>query len=113
MLKHNMGAALRARNYHTQAREIRLCIRTHKELPTLEGIKRALVQTTAYGFACPAQIQYFYSPDRPRPGYMEDWSWINKPEHRAIWGMYEPANLAICLAGWEPVTYAFMDTLNK
>lgn len=29
MLKRNMGAALRARNYHSQTREIRLRILTH------------------------------------------------------------------------------------
>ena len=76
----------------------------HHEPPTLDKIKRALAQTTAYGFACPVQIQYFYTPDRP--GYSEEWSWINKPEHRALWDKYEPANLAIRLAGWEPVTHA-------
>ena len=32
---------------------------------------------------------------------------ISKPEHTALWDKYEPANLAIRLAGWEPVTHAF------
>ena len=31
---------------------------------------------------------------------------ISKPEHTALWDKYEPANLAIRLAGWEPVTHA-------
>ena len=77
----------------------------HQELPTLEAVKRALAQTTAYGFACPVQIQYFYTPGHPR--YRADYSWICKPEHRALWERYEPANLAIRLAGWEPVTGAW------
>jgi len=51
------------------------------------------------------QIQYFYEPDHP--GYLEDYSWISKPEHRALWNKYQPANLAIRLAGWEPVTCAW------
>ncbi len=78
------------------------------EPPTLERVKRALAQTTAYGFACPVQIQYFYTPDRP--GYSDEWSWINKPEHKELWEKYEPANLAIRLAGWEPVTHAVADS---
>jgi hypothetical protein len=64
-----------------------------------------LAQTTAYGFACPVQIQYFYTPGHP--SYRADYSWISKPEHRALWDRYEPANLAIRLAGWEPVTHAW------
>lgn len=80
----------------------------HQEPPTLENVKRALAQTTAYGFGCPVQIQYFYTPDRP--GYSDDWSWINRPDHRALWKHYEPANLAIRLAGWEPVTHALTDS---
>ncbi|NBS53952.1 MAG: hypothetical protein EBS96_15325, partial [Spartobacteria bacterium] len=36
----------------------------------------------------------------------KDYSWYTKPEHKALWDKYEPANLAIRLAGWEPVTYA-------
>ncbi|MDP6717510.1 MAG: hypothetical protein QGF59_02600 [Pirellulaceae bacterium] len=80
----------------------------HNEPPTIERVKRALAQTTAYGFACPVQIQYFYTRDRP--GYSEDWSWINKPEHKQLWDRYEPANLAIRLAGWEPVTHAVADS---
>jgi len=77
----------------------------HKEAPTFEVIRNALAKTTAYGFACPVQIQYFYTPDHP--GYLKDYSWYTKPEHKALWDKYEPANLAIRLAGWEPVTHAF------
>jgi hypothetical protein len=76
-----------------------------KESPTLEVIKNALAKTTAYGFACPVEVQYFYPPGHP--GYLEDYSWYTKPEHKALWDKYEPANLAIRLAGWEPVTHAF------
>ena len=75
-----------------------------KESPTLEVIKNALAKTTAYGFACPVQVLYFYPPGHP--GYDKDYSWYTKPEHKALWDKYEPANLAIRLAGWEPVTYA-------
>jgi len=70
----------------------------------LDVIKNALAKTTAYGFACPVQAQYFYPPGRP--GFLKDYSWYTKPEHKALWDKYEPANLAIRLAGWEPVTYA-------
>ena len=76
----------------------------HKDAPTLDVIKNALSKTTAYGFACPVQIQYFYPPEHP--GYLADYSWYSKPEHKALWDKYEPANLAIRLAGWEPVTHA-------
>jgi len=76
----------------------------HKESPTLEVIKNALAKTTAYGFACPVQVLYFYPPGHP--GYNTDYSWYTKPEHKALWDKYEPANLAIRLGGWEPVTYA-------
>ena len=79
-------------------------IPSHNESPTLEVIKNALAKTTAYGFACPVQVLYFYPPGHP--GYDEDYSWYTKPEHKALWDKYEPANLAIRLAGWEPVTYA-------
>lgn len=76
----------------------------HKESPTLEAIKNALAKTTAYGFACPVQVLYFYPVGHP--GYNKDYSWYTKPEHKDLWDKYEPANLAIRLAGWEPVTYA-------
>ena len=79
----------------------------HKESPTLEVIKNALAKTTAYGFACPVQVLYFYPPGHP--GYDKDYSWYTKPEHKALWDKYEPANLAIRLAGWEPVTYAYVN----
>lgn len=79
-------------------------IPAHKESPTLDVIKSALAKTTAYGFACPVQVLYFYPPGHP--GYDKDYSWYTKPEHKALWDRYEPANLAIRLAGWEPVTYA-------
>lgn len=80
----------------------------HKEPPTLEVIKNALAKTTAYGFACPVQVQYFYPPGHP--GFLKDYSWYTKPEHKALWDQYEPANLAIRLAGWEPVTYATVNS---
>ena len=80
----------------------------HKESPTLDAIKNALAKTTAYGFACPVQIQYFYPEGHP--GYLKDYSWYTKPEHKALWKKYEPANLAIRLAGWEPVTHATTDS---
>jgi hypothetical protein len=80
----------------------------HEEPPTLDVIKNALAKTTAYGFACPVQVQYFYPPGHP--GYDKDYSWYAKPEHRALWDKYEPANLAIRLAGWEPVTYATVNS---
>jgi hypothetical protein len=80
----------------------------HKEPPTLDVIKNALAKTTAYGFACPVQIQYFYTPEHP--GYLKDFSWYTKPEHKALWDKYEPASLAIRLAGWEPVTYAVVNS---
>ncbi|KAB1154034.1 hypothetical protein [Flavobacterium luteum] len=77
----------------------------HKESPTLDVIKNAPAKTTAYGFACPVQVLYFYPPGHP--GYDKDYSWYTKPDHKALWDRYEPANLAIRLAGWEPaVTYA-------
>ena len=76
----------------------------HKESPTLEVIKNALAKTTAYGFACPVQVLYFYPPGHP--GYNKDYSWYTKPDHKALWDKYEPVSLAIRLAGWEPVTYA-------
>jgi len=79
-------------------------IPAHKESPTLDVIKNALAKTTAYGFACPVQVLYFYPPGHP--GYDKDYSWYTKPDHKALWDRYEPANLAIRLAGWEPVTYA-------
>lgn len=79
-------------------------ILAHKESRTLDVIKNALAKTTAYGFACPVQVLYFYPPRHP--GYDKDYSWYTKPEHKALWDRYEPANLAIRLAGWEPVTYA-------
>jgi len=80
----------------------------HDEPPTLEVIKNALAKTTAYGFACPVQVQYFYPPEHP--GFLKDYSWYTKPEHKALWDKYEPANLAIRLAGWEPVTYATVNS---
>ena len=80
----------------------------HKDAPTLDVIKNALAKTTAYGFACPVQIQYFYP--QSHPGYLKDFSWYTKPEHKALWDKYEPANLAIRLAGWEPVTHAFANS---
>ena len=80
----------------------------HQEAPTLEVIKNALAKTTAYGFACPVQYQYFYPPNHP--GYLKEYSWYTKPEHKALWDKYEPANLAIRLAGWEPVTYAYVNS---
>ncbi len=83
-------------------------IPSHKISPTLEVIKNALAKTTAYGFACPVQVQYFYPPGHP--GFLKDYSWYTKPEHKALWAKYEPANLAIRLAGWEPVTYATVDS---
>ncbi|AKC82314.1 hypothetical protein IMCC26134_05200 [Verrucomicrobia bacterium IMCC26134] len=83
-------------------------IPAHKESPTLEVIKNALAKTTAYGFACPVQVLYFYPPGHP--GYDKDYSWYTKPEHKALWDKYEPANLAIRLAGWEPVTYATVNS---
>ena len=79
-------------------------IPAHKESPTLEVIKNVLAKTTAYGFACPVQVLYFYPPGHP--GYDKDYSWHTKPEHKALWDKYAPANLALRLAGWEPVTYA-------
>ena len=79
-------------------------IPAHKESPTLDVIKNALAKTTAYGFACPVQVLYFYPPRHP--GYDKEYSWYTKPDHKALWDRYEPANLAIRLAGWEPVTYA-------
>jgi hypothetical protein len=83
-------------------------IPAHEESPTLEVIKNALAKTTAYGFACPVQVLYFYPPGLP--GYNKDYSWYTKPEHKALWDKYEPANLAIRLAGWEPVTYATVNS---
>ena len=83
-------------------------IPAHEESPTLEVIKNALAKTTAYGFACPVQVLYFYPPGHP--GYNKDYSWYTKPEHKALWDKYEPANLAIRLAGWEPVTYATVNS---
>ncbi len=80
----------------------------HKESPTLEAIKNALAKTTAYGFACPVQVLYFYPPGHP--GYDKDYSWYTKPEHKALWDKYEPANLALRLAGWEPVTHATVNS---
>ena len=80
----------------------------HDEPPTLDVIKNALAKTTAYGFACPVQVQYFYPPEHP--GFLKDYSWYTKPEHKALWDKYEPANLAIRLAGWEPVTYATVNS---
>ncbi|MCY2989757.1 MAG: hypothetical protein NTY19_18055 [Planctomycetota bacterium] len=80
----------------------------HKESPTLDVIKNALARTTAYGFAWPVQVQYFYPP--AHPGYLKDYSWYTKPEHKALWDKYEPANLAIRLAGWEPVTCAHVNS---
>ncbi len=77
----------------------------HKEPPILEAVKSALARTTAYGFACPVQWQYFYPPEHS--GFLKDYSWYTKPEHKALWDKYEPANLAIRLAGWEPVTHAW------
>ncbi|NDV61003.1 hypothetical protein G0Q06_00915 [Puniceicoccales bacterium CK1056] len=79
-----------------------------REAPTLALVKRALAQTTAYGFACPVQVQYFFSEDRP--GYLPNYSWYNLPDHKALWDQYEPANLAIRLAGWEPVTHAWVNS---
>ncbi|MCX7012027.1 MAG: hypothetical protein NTW86_05590 [Candidatus Sumerlaeota bacterium] len=76
--------------------------------PSVESIKNALAKTTAYGFACPVQFQYFYPPEHP--DYDKDISWYTKPEHKALWDKYEPANLAIRLAGWEPVTYAYSNS---
>ena len=83
-------------------------IPSHNESPTLEVIKNALAKTTAYGFACPVQVLYFYPLGHP--GYDENYSWYTKPEHKALWDKYEPANLAIRLAGWEPVTYATVNS---
>jgi len=83
-------------------------IPAHEESPTLEVIKNALAKTTAYGFACPVQVLYFYPPGHP--GYNKDYSWYTKPEHKELWDKYEPANLAIRLAGWEPVTYATVNS---
>ena len=80
----------------------------HKDAPTLDVIKNALAKTTAYGFACPVQFQYFYP--QGHPGYLKDFSWYSKPEHKALWDKYEAANLAIRLAGWEPVTHAFSNS---
>ncbi len=80
----------------------------HKDSPTIDVIKNALAKTTAYGFACAVQWQYFYAPNHP--GYLKDYSWYTKPEHKALWDRYEPANLAIRLAGWEPVTHATVNS---
>ncbi len=83
-------------------------IPSHKISPTLEAIKNALAKTTAYGFACPVQVLYFYPPGHP--GYDKDYSWYTKPDHKALWDKYEPANLALRLAGWEPVTHATVNS---
>jgi len=70
----------------------------------IEDVKRALAQTTAYGFACPVQVQYFHAPGRPH--FNEAYSRYHRPPHRELWRRYEPVNLAVRLAGWEPVTHA-------
>jgi hypothetical protein len=41
---------------------------------------------------------------------IQNYSWYSKPEHKALWDKYEPANLAIRLAGWESVTHAFSNS---
>ncbi|MEI7851429.1 MAG: hypothetical protein WCH86_06310 [Kiritimatiellales bacterium] len=79
-----------------------------EEAPSLEAIKNALAKTTAYGFACPVQVQYFFPAGHPK--FLPDYSWYTKPEHKALWDKYEPANLAIRLAGWEPVTHAYVNS---
>lgn len=80
----------------------------HKHLPTLERIKLALAKTSFYGFACPVQIEYFYSPEHR--GFLKDYSRFHEPEHQKLWNGYRPAVEAIRLAGWEPVTHARVTT---
>ena len=76
----------------------------HKEEPTLERVKRALAQTSFYGFSCPVQTQYYFPEGHP--GYHKEYSYYHKPEHKALWGNYLPALEQIRIAGWEPVTLA-------
>ena len=76
----------------------------HLDTPTVAMIKNALAKTTAYGFACPLQWQYFYP--KTHANYDPIYSGYTIPEQKAIWDQYEAPSLAIRLAGWEPVTYA-------
>ena len=76
----------------------------HGDKMTLDKIKMALARTSFYGFSCPIQIQYFYSPDHVK--YDKAYSHYTKPEHKKLWNKYLPALEAIRLAGWEPVTHA-------
>ena len=73
-------------------------------------IKRALAAATAFGFACCPDPPYFYSTSHPNydpTGYSGCNGLINAPAHQALWANYIPANEAIRLAGWEPVTHAY------
>jgi hypothetical protein len=76
----------------------------------LATIKRALAVATAFGFACCPDPPYFYSTTHPNydpASYSGCNGLINAPAHQALWASYIPANEAIRLAGWEPVTHAF------
>jgi len=75
-----------------------------KTVPTVAMVKSALAKTTAYGFACPFQWQYFYP--KGHQFYDSIYSLYTVPEQKAIWDQYEAPSIAIRLAGWEPVTYA-------
>jgi arylsulfatase len=76
----------------------------HEEEPTLEKIKRALSQCTAYGIVPALQPQYFYSEEHE--GYDPVYSKYYNPDHKKWWDAYMPAINSIRLTGWEPVTRA-------
>ena len=65
-----------------------------------------LAKTTAYT-VLPARcrFQYFYPQRHPR--LPRGLCWYSQPNvDKQLWDKYEAANLAIRLAGWEPVTHA-------
>jgi arylsulfatase len=76
----------------------------HEEEPTLEKIKRALSQCTAYGIVPAIEPEYFYSKEHE--GYNPVYSKYYNSDHKKYWDAYMPAINNIRLAGWEPVTGA-------
>ncbi|MEI7850441.1 MAG: putative Ig domain-containing protein [Kiritimatiellales bacterium] len=71
----------------------------------LADIKRALAICTAFGFSSCNDSLYFMTASNPN--YDPALSLFYTPAHQAVWTNYIPANEAIRLAGWEPVTHAF------
>ncbi len=70
--------------------------------PSEAEIRRALAQNTAWGIGLPICVSYAAQPGDPD----YDEAYALHARDAALWARYAPANEALRLAGWEPVTHA-------